>query len=59
MAVSPEELFQKVREREEDGKITCSEARKVAEELGIPYQEVGKVCNELKIKIVACELGCF
>ncbi len=59
MSISTEELIQKVREREKDGKITCSEARKVAEELGVPYEEVGEVCNELRIKIVACELGCF
>lgn len=59
MSVSTDELFQKVKEREKEGKISCSEARKLAEELGVPYREVGKACNELKIKIVACELGCF
>jgi len=46
-------------ERSNSGKITCAEARKIAEELGIPYIEVGKVANELKIKIRKCELGCF
>jgi len=46
-------------ERSNSGKITCAEARKIAEELGIPYIEVGRVANELKIKIRKCELGCF
>jgi len=46
-------------ERSNSGKITCAEARKIAEELGVPYIEVGRVANELKIKIRKCELGCF
>jgi len=46
-------------ERSNSGKITCAEARNIAEELGIPYIEVGRVANELKIKIRKCELGCF
>lgn len=48
-----------LKERNHDGKITCSEARKIAEELRVPYIEVGRVANELKIKIKRCELGCF
>lgn len=39
--------------------ITCGDARKVAEKLGISYREVGKSANDLKIKIKNCELGCF
>ena len=42
-----------------DGRISCSLARKIAEELGVPYKEVGDAANELKIKIKNCELGCF
>lgn len=52
-------IGQLLRERSNDGKITCSEARKIAEELRIPYIEVGRMANELKIKIKKCELGCF
>lgn len=48
-----------LREKSNDGKITCSEARKIAEELNVPYIEVGRMANELKIKIRKCELGCF
>lgn len=48
-----------LKERNNDGKITCSEARKIAEELRVPYIEVGRMANELKIKIKKCELGCF
>jgi hypothetical protein len=43
----------------DDKRISCKAARKMAEEMGVGYGEVGDCCNELKIKIVACELGCF
>ncbi len=48
-----------LKERSNDGKITCAEARKIAEELNVAYIEVGRVANELKIKIRKCDLGCF
>jgi len=42
-----------------DGRISCTAARKIAEELKVPSGEVGKAANEMKIKIRNCELGCF
>ena len=48
-----------LREKSNNGKITCAEARKIAEQLNVEYIEVGRVANELKIKIRKCELGCF
>ena len=42
-----------------DGRLSCTAARKIAEELKVPFGEVGKAANELKIKIRNCELGCF
>ena len=53
------ELLEKIRELAPDGTITCREARELAERLGIPPSKVGKVCSEARIKIIACELGCF
>ncbi len=52
-------IYQLLKERSNDGKITCTEARKIAEEINVAYIEVGKAANELKIKIRKCELGCF
>ncbi|SHG38870.1 LAO/AO transport system kinase [Thermosyntropha lipolytica DSM 11003] len=54
-----EKIVQALQEKAVNGKITCSEARKIAEELGVSPREVGNMCDELKIKIWACELGCF
>ncbi|MCX8069219.1 MAG: hypothetical protein N2738_01810, partial [Thermodesulfovibrionales bacterium] len=43
----------------EDKKISCAKARQIAEALSIPYENVGKMANEMNIKIIKCELGCF
>jgi hypothetical protein len=50
-----EEMLKKVVE----GKLPCSAARKIAEEQGVLYSEVGEAANELGIKITGCQLGCF
>ena len=42
-----------------DSRISCQEARKLAEELGIDYSAIGAACDELKIKVHSCQLGCF
>jgi LAO/AO transport system kinase len=42
-----------------NGKISCFSARKIAEELNVPSKDVGRIANELRIKITNCELGCF
>jgi hypothetical protein len=42
-----------------NGRIACPVARKIAEKLSVPYREVGRAADELKIKITSCELGCF
>lgn len=46
-------------ERSVARKISCSEARRIAEETGLPYSEVGRLADEQEIKIINCELGCF
>jgi hypothetical protein len=40
-------------------RLPCAEAFKVARDVGVPVAEVGRTCNELGIKIVHCQLGCF
>ncbi|MEN2986435.1 MAG: molybdopterin-guanine dinucleotide biosynthesis protein MobB [Thermodesulfovibrionaceae bacterium] len=52
-------IYQLLREKSSNGRISCAEARKIAEELLISYIEVGKAANELGVKIIKCELGCF
>ncbi len=48
-----------LRENAPEGKIPCIMAFKIAREYNCSVAEVGSWCNELKIKIVNCQLGCF
>ena len=43
----------------DEKRLPCAEAFKVARDLEVPVAEVGRACNELGIKIVHCQLGCF
>lgn len=54
-----EQLIQELKKLSPEGKISCTVARKLAEDLGVSPHKVGETCNELKIKVCACELGCF
>ncbi len=40
-------------------RLSCEKAHELSQELDIPLKEIGALCNELKIKIAACQLGCF
>ena len=48
-----------VKQAAKDGRLTCTEARKLAKELNVAVGMVGKAADELEIKIKSCELGCF
>jgi len=58
-----EELIKAVLERaqEIDGikKLACAEAFKLAQEFQVETIEIGRICNQQKIKICKCQLGCF
>jgi len=56
--VTPE-IKAAVADKAVDGKIACSVARKLAEDLGVSYKAVGEAANELSIKMHSCDLGCF
>ncbi|MGE5416137.1 MAG: hypothetical protein ACM3UZ_05120 [Acidobacteriota bacterium] len=54
-----DQIVEQLQKNAENGKISCTAARKMAEELKVSPRDVGAVCDELKIKIFSCELGCF
>ncbi|MGI6552029.1 MAG: hypothetical protein ACOX37_02770 [Bacillota bacterium] len=54
-----EKLLEAVKKASVDGKISCTKARQLAAEMGVPVRKIGEAANEAKIKIFACELGCF
>jgi len=39
--------------------LACTDAFKIARDLDIPLAEVGSTCNELGIRVMQCQLGCF
>lgn len=40
-------------------RLTCTQARGLAEELKVTPKLIGEAANKLEIKIKSCELGCF
>jgi hypothetical protein len=57
--MSRELLKERIRAAAPEGKISCPAAMRLAEELVISRKDMGKLLNELKIKITQCQLGCF
>jgi len=39
--------------------LSCEKAHDLSTTLNISLKEIGEVCNDLKIKITVCQLGCF
>jgi hypothetical protein len=54
-----DKLEKVILEKAKDGKLPCAMCFKIAEDFGISNKEMGKVLNEIKIKISQCQLGCF
>ncbi len=54
-----EKVQEEIKKKAVHGRLSCPAARKIAERLSISYKEVGMAADELKIKITACQLGCF
>ncbi len=40
-------------------KLPCTKAFQISRENGISLEEIGEICDEEKVKIVHCQLGCF
>jgi hypothetical protein len=61
--MSPDELAGIVRDRsrEVDGRriLTCAEALSLAREFGVEPGQIGCICNQEKIRLGSCQLGCF
>jgi len=57
--MTEENVRQEIRRLARDGKAPCEALLALAERLGVAPAEVGKACDELGIRICACQLGCF
>lgn len=54
-----EELAAIIRESLEDGKLYCAKAFRLAAAHDVKLWQIGQICDEEKIKIASCQLGCF
>jgi len=54
-----EDIMVRIRAEAPAGKIPCATAFQLAEELGLSRSRLGELLNEMNIKIVNCQLGCF
>jgi hypothetical protein len=52
-------LEEAIQGKAKNGKLPCAMCFKIAEDFGISKREMGKILNEIKIKISQCQLGCF
>jgi len=54
-----EKVIEAVKQRAKDGRLPCAVCFRLAEEYAIPKRELGKLLNELGIKVVQCQMGLF
>jgi len=57
--IKKDRLKELINAEEKDRKLPCAKAFAIASELAVSNAEVGKICNEIDVKIVSCQLGCF
>jgi hypothetical protein len=57
--VDEEQIKRIIMEKQSDHRISCKVACEIAEQAGVPPRRIGRLLDEMKIKIHACQLGCF
>jgi hypothetical protein len=57
--MNAEKIIEAIQAASEENRLTCEKAHDLSRALNVPLREIGALCNELKIKIDACQLGCF
>jgi len=57
--MTQEKIIEAIRSVTVGNRLSCEKAHELSVTLRISLQEIGVLCNELKIKISSCQLGCF
>ena len=52
-------LEETILKKAKEGKLPCAMCFKIAEDFKISKREMGKILNEMKVRISQCQLGCF
>lgn len=53
------ELKKIILQKQSNGRISCKAACDIADETGVSQRDIGRLIDELHIKIHSCQLGCF
>ena len=54
-----DQIIETIKKKMKEDRIPCAVCFQIAEEYGIPKRELGKLLNELGIKVMQCQLGLF
>ncbi|HUU58591.1 MAG TPA: hypothetical protein VMZ50_03530 [Phycisphaerae bacterium] len=54
-----EEIREWIRQAAANGKVPCKVLLELAERTKTPPREIGRICDEMKIRVSTCQLGCF
>lgn len=54
-----EQIKELIMKKQSDLRISCKSACDVAKEAGVPELKIGRLIDEMGIKIHSCRLGCF
>jgi len=59
ISMDRKKLEETILAKAKDGKIPCAMCFKIADDFGISKREIGKILNEINVRINQCQLGCF
>ena len=54
-----DQVIEAIKKKVKEERIPCAVCFQIAEEYGIPKRELGKLLDELGIKVISCQLGLF
>lgn len=57
--MTAEELREAIKSQAVEGRVSCKAMLELAEKTETPSRQISEICNELEIKVSACQLGCF
>jgi hypothetical protein len=57
--VDRKKLEEAILKKSEARKLPCATCFRIAEDFKISKKEMGKILNEMNVRISQCQLGCF
>ena len=54
-----EELRDAIQIHAVEGRVSCKAMLDLAEKTETPSRRIAEICNDIDIKVSACQLGCF